>query len=78
MPAGGRKGGPNAADCEAQLAARLSGKPTYTATTPCKHGHIGARYTGGSGCVQCAVDREKRRRAHLQSIRERHNGGGQG
>jgi len=36
--------------------------PRYATGVPCCHGHIAERYTSGGQCVQCAIDRNIRRR----------------
>jgi hypothetical protein len=40
--------------------AQTEGKLTFNTGLKCKYGHTADRYTGGGGCVQCAVERQHR------------------
>jgi hypothetical protein len=56
---------------DSQSKALLLGVPKYKTGKPCKHGHVGERWTLTGGCCQCIVERvNKRREAFRQARRE--------
>lgn len=53
----------------ARAAAMAAGETCFVSSTPCKRGHVGARYTSNGACTQCirASARHSRRKGHSSS-----------
>lgn len=47
--------------------AKAAGATTYFLGTPCRNGHVAARYVGSGACVECAAANTKRSYANRGS-----------
>ena len=53
-----------------QAEAIRCGSQKYRTGKPCKHGHVGDRWTLTANCCECTVDRVNRRRAAFRLAAE--------
>lgn len=51
--------------------ARSNDIVTYTSVVPCKRGHLGDRYSGTGGCVECSKNRQAKRHAENREEQNR-------